>query len=266
MTQSARYSTTCCRTTRASKPWWAASGARENVFHANANRLDRMRQYDGIAVVTGLRVVFVKRSGMNKLSTEMPLHNIESVDMDGDAEVTLTGRSYSNWVGHGDPLAFKMRGVQPGYARYFADRVRQVRDAPPAPATPVPPSASAGAAVPTANYAGMSKAERINAQWRERSTMWSRERPQHTGAPYSGAVELLHWRERHHLSGRTPYPARGPGRRREYQVLDGWTLGATPQSSTLLEMQSLGPSADSGALNSESTTESWWPQTGVCSC
>ena len=149
----------------------------ENVFHANANRLDRMRQYDGIAVVTGRRVVFVKRSGMNKLSTEMPLDNIESVDMDGDADVTLTGRSYSNWVGHSDPLAFKMRDIHDGYARNFADRVRQVRDAPPAPATPVPPSASAGAAVPTANYAGMSKAERVNAQWRERSTMWSRNDP-----------------------------------------------------------------------------------------
>ena len=31
----------------------------ENVFRANANRLDKMRQYDGIAVVTGRRVVLV---------------------------------------------------------------------------------------------------------------------------------------------------------------------------------------------------------------
>ena len=145
----------------------------DNVFHANANRWDRMRQYDGIAVVTGRRVVFVKRSGMNKLTTEMPLDNIESVDVDGEGEVTLTGRSYSNWVGHGDPPAFKIRDVQAGYSRYFADRVRQAQDAPPPAWSPVSPGAAAEP-VSVANYGGMSRAERINAQWRERSTMWGR--------------------------------------------------------------------------------------------
>ena len=152
----------------------------ENVFRPNAGRLDRMRQYDGIAVVTGRRVVFVKRSGMNKLSTEMSLHNIESVDVGGDGEVTLTGRSYSNWVGHGDPAAFKMRDVQAGYARHFADRVQQVQASPPAPSTPAWSSASPGAPVAplsAANYGGMSKADRIDAQWRERSTMWGRNNP-----------------------------------------------------------------------------------------
>ena len=44
----------------------------DNVFRDNANRLDRMRQFDGIAVVTGSRVVFLKRRGINKLTTEMP--------------------------------------------------------------------------------------------------------------------------------------------------------------------------------------------------
>ena len=146
----------------------------EKVFRANAGRLDKMRQYHGIAVVTGRRVVLVKRSGMNKLSTEMPLGTLESVDTDGDAEVTLTGRSYSNWVGHGDPAAYKMRGIQPGYARHFADKVREMQDAPPAPVTPV---GTPAAPVSAANYAGMSKAERINAQWRERSTMWGRNNP-----------------------------------------------------------------------------------------
>ena len=44
----------------------------DNVFRDNANRLDRMRQFDGIAVVTGSRVGFLKRRGINKLTTEMP--------------------------------------------------------------------------------------------------------------------------------------------------------------------------------------------------
>ena len=149
----------------------------DDVFRANANRWDRMRQYDGIAVLTGRRVVLLKRKGMSKIITEMPLHNMESVDVDSNGEVTLTGRSYSEWAGHGNPPAFKMRDIQDGYARNFAGRVQEVKAAPPPSATPTWSSASAGAAVPTANYAGMSKAERINAQWRERSTMWSRNDP-----------------------------------------------------------------------------------------
>ena len=84
----------------------------ENVFRAGANRLDRMRQYDGIAVLTGRRVVLLKKKGMNKLITEMPLHNMESVDVDATGEVTLTGRSYSAWVGHGDPQAFTVSNQQ----------------------------------------------------------------------------------------------------------------------------------------------------------
>ena len=149
----------------------------ENVFRAGANRLDRMRQYDGIAVLTGRRVVLLKKKGMNKLITEMPLHNMESVDVDATGEVTLTGRSYSEWPGSGDPAAFKIRDVQDSYAQNLADRVREVTAAPPPPATPTSSSASADAAVPTANYTAMNKAERINAQWQERSTMWSRNDP-----------------------------------------------------------------------------------------
>ena len=47
-----------------------------------------MRQYDGIAVITGSRVVLLKKRGMNKLKTEMPLHALKSVDVDGEGEVT----------------------------------------------------------------------------------------------------------------------------------------------------------------------------------
>ena len=53
----------------------------ENAFRPSASRWDRMMQYDGIAVVTGSRVVFLKRRGINKLTTEMPLHALKSVDV-----------------------------------------------------------------------------------------------------------------------------------------------------------------------------------------
>ena len=108
----------------------------DNVFRASANRWDKMRQYDGIAVVTGSRVVLLKKRGMNKLKTEMPLHALKSVDVDGEGEVTLTGRSYSDWAGDGGAGAFKLRDVQDGSARNFAGRVGELQAAPPPPATP----------------------------------------------------------------------------------------------------------------------------------
>ena len=152
----------------------------DNVFRANANRLDRMRQFEGIAVATRSRVVFLKRRGVSKIITEMPLHSIDSVDVDNAGEVTLTGRSYSEWNGTGNPGAFKMRDVQDGYARNFADRVREVQATPPPPATPAWSTTSSGAPTtpPSASRnAEMGKGERIEAQWRERSTMWGRNNP-----------------------------------------------------------------------------------------
>ena len=77
--------------------------------------------------------MLLKKKGMNKIITEMPLHNMESVDVDPTGEVTLTGRSYSEWAGAGNPRAFKMRDVQDGYARNFADRVGELQSAPPPP-------------------------------------------------------------------------------------------------------------------------------------
>ena len=150
----------------------------DNVFRAKASRWDRMKPYDGIAIVTERRVVLLKAKGLNKLTTEMPLHNMESVGVDGTGEVTFTGRSYSNWLGHGDPPAFKMRDGQNGDAQGFAERVREFQ------AIPLSPSASASASpgVPgtlpsTSDRPGMSKDERIEAQWRERSSMWGRNNP-----------------------------------------------------------------------------------------
>ena len=152
----------------------------ENAFRPNANRWDKMRQYDGIAVVTGSRVVLLKKRGMNKLKTEMPLHALKSVDVDSEGEVTLTGRSYSDWAGDGGAGAFKLRDVEDGSARNFAGRVEELQAAPPPPATPAWSAASPGAPTeppPTSRYADMGREERVDAQWRERSTMWGRNNP-----------------------------------------------------------------------------------------
>ena len=97
----------------------------EKAFRAGASRWDRMTQYDGIAVVTESRVALLKKRGLSKLTTDMPLLTIESVDVDGEGAVTLTGQSSTNWIGDGDATVFKLRDVQNGYARNFADRVRE---------------------------------------------------------------------------------------------------------------------------------------------
>ena len=167
----------------------------ENAFRPNANRWDKMRQYDGIAVVTGSRVVLLKKRGMNKLKTEMPLHALKSADVDGEGEVTLTGRSYSDWAGDGGAGAFKLRDVQDGSARNFAGRVGELQAAPPPPATLAWSTASPGAPItpPAASrYADMGKEERVDAQWRERSTMWGRNDPRCAGASDSRAAQLFH--------------------------------------------------------------------------
>ena len=150
-------------------------------------------------MLTGRRVVLLKKKGTNKLITEMPLHNMESVDVDATGEVTLTGRSYSEWAGSGDSEAFKMRDVQDSYARNFADRVREVKAAPPPRTTPT--SSSAGAAAPTANYTAMSKTERINAQWRERRNRPGYRIQRRRRQPLRHRVRL----RRHHLQSRGPW-------------------------------------------------------------
>ena len=68
----------------------------ENAFRPNANRWDKMRQYDGIAVVTGSRVVLLNKRGMNKLKTEMPLHALKSVGLEPILKMGET-RMSSEW-------------------------------------------------------------------------------------------------------------------------------------------------------------------------
>ena len=107
----------------------------ENAFRPGASRWDSMTQYDavrrsttqydGIAVVTESRVALLKKRGLSKLTADMPLLTIESVDVDSEGAVTLTGQSSTNWFGDVDATVFKLRDVQNGYARNFTDRLRE---------------------------------------------------------------------------------------------------------------------------------------------
>ena len=156
-----------------------------SIFREGANRMDRMRRLKGVALVTGERLILLKGAKGPASTTEMPLDTITAVDYDaGAGEITVTGLSLSNWIGHKDGEGVnKIADVRDGQAQSFAERVREIQANPPplafgAATGPAAPSFSgAPAATPASSFAGMSKAQRIDAQWRERSTMWGRNEP-----------------------------------------------------------------------------------------
>ena len=156
-----------------------------SLFREGANRMERMRRLKGLALVTGERLILLK-GGMGPASTtEMPLDTITAVDYDaGAGEITVTGLSLSNWMGHKDREGVnKIADVGDGQGQSFAARLREVQANPPpldfsAATDPAAPNFSGTpAATPDSSFAGMSKAQRIDAQWRERSTMWGRNEP-----------------------------------------------------------------------------------------
>ena len=156
-----------------------------SLFREGANRMERMRRLKGVALVTGERLILLK-GGMGPASTtEMPLDTITAVDYDaGAGEITVIGLSLSNWMGHKDREGVnKIADVGDGQAQSFAARVLEIQANPPpldfsAATDPAAPNFSGTpAATPTSSFAGMSKAQRIDAQWRERSTMWGRNEP-----------------------------------------------------------------------------------------
>ena len=78
----------------------------------------------------------------------------------------------------------KIAEVRDGQARRFAEKMQDTKANPPPPlgSNFEEPSASTNAALdfgrtPAVQHAAMGKTERINAQWRERSTMWGRNEP-----------------------------------------------------------------------------------------
>ena len=158
-----------------------------SVFREDAGRMDRMRRNKGVALVTRERVVMLKGASFGPhLVTEMPLETITSVDYDGAGDgLSIVGLSLSNWLGNDDARGInKITEVRDGQARRFAEKVQDTKANPP----PLlgsnfeEPSASTNAAPDfgrkaAVQYAAMGKTERIDAQWRERSTMWGRNEP-----------------------------------------------------------------------------------------
>ena len=145
-----------------------------------------MRRNKGVALATRERVVMLKSSSLGPPAvTEMPLETITAVDYDGATDgAAITGLSLSRWAGSDDSQAVnRIAEVRDGQARVFADRVREIKASPPPAAfgavpTPGEPNfASAPAVAATPSFAGMSKVQRVDAQWRERSTMWGRNEP-----------------------------------------------------------------------------------------
>ncbi len=159
-----------------------------SVFREGASRMDRMRRNKGVALVTRERVVMLKGASFGpNLVTEMPLETVTSVDYDGAAGdgVTIIGLSLSNWLGNDDARGInKIAEVRDGQAPRFAEKVQDTKANPPPPlgSNFEEPSASTNAGpdfvrTPAVQYAAMGKAERIDAQWRKRSTMWGRNEP-----------------------------------------------------------------------------------------
>ena len=156
-----------------------------SFFREGANRMDRMRRIKGVALVTGERLILLK-AGMGPASTtEMPLDTIKAVDYDDAVgELTVTGLSLSNWMGNKDGEGVnKIVDVRDGQAQSFAERVREIKANPPTvdfgavPAPAEPNFAGAPPATASSSFAGMNRAQRIDTQWRERSTMWGRNEP-----------------------------------------------------------------------------------------
>ncbi len=158
-----------------------------SVFREGASRMDRMRRNKGVVLVTRERVVMLKGASFGPhLVTEMPMETIISVDYDGAGDgVTIAGLSLSNWLGNDDARGInKITEVRDGQARQFAEKVQDTKANPP----PLlgsnfeEPSASTNTALDSGRkaavqYAAIGKTERIDAQWRERSTMWGRNEP-----------------------------------------------------------------------------------------
>ncbi len=135
-----------------------------SAFREDAGLLIRQQRLKGVAVATNLSVYLVAHKGLSKLVTQMPLPSIRGVEHTGGA-VTLDGDGIHNWAGmaKGDP--FQVRDVRGEQGRRFAELVQKLQTAPHSTATPPP----------AGQYIGMTKTQRIDAQWQERSSMSGRQ-------------------------------------------------------------------------------------------
>ena len=127
------------------------------VFSENSSWIVRKGRLSGVAVATDVQVLLLAKKGANRLVTRLPFDSITAVECDG-AVVSITGDGIHNWKGPGQDDPFQVREVNGVNADRFARLVNELRTSPPSAAT---------SPTSVANYAGMSKAERINAQWQD---------------------------------------------------------------------------------------------------
>ena len=137
-----------------------------SAFAEGAGIIIRQQRLKGAAVVTDLSVHFVAHKGLNKLVTQMPLPSITAVEHVVGV-VTLAGNGIHNWAGWGQDDPFQLRDIHGEAGHRFAQLVQQLQTAPRS--TVAPPSAG--------QVFGMSKTERIDAQWQDRSAMAGRTNP-----------------------------------------------------------------------------------------
>ena len=129
-----------------------------SAFEEDAGFVLRQQRLKGAAVATDLSVYLVSHKGFSKLVTQMPLPSITAVEH-ANGIVTVAGDAIHNWAGKAQDDPFQIRDVHRGWGARFAQSVQGLQAAPPS--TVTPPSAD--------QYLGMSKAERIDAQWQDRS-------------------------------------------------------------------------------------------------
>ena len=131
-----------------------------SAFAEDAGLMMRQERVKGVTVVTDLSVHFVAHKGLNKLVTQMPLPSITAVEQAGGV-VTVAGAGIHNWAGMGQDDPFQVRDIHGDLGNRFTELVQRLQTAPP---SAVAPSSSG-------QYFGMSKTERIDTQWQDRSPM-----------------------------------------------------------------------------------------------
>ena len=136
------------------------------AFGEGAGLMMRQQRLKGAAVVTDLSIHLVAHKGLNKLVTQMPLPSITAVEHAGGV-VTVAGAGIHNWAGMGQDDPFQIRDIHGAQGARFAELVQQLQTAPRS--TVPPPSAH--------QISAISKIERIDAQWQERSAMAGRTNP-----------------------------------------------------------------------------------------
>ena len=137
-----------------------------SAFHEGAGLMMRQQRLKGVAVVTDLTVHLVAQKGLNKLVTRMPLPSITAVEHAGGA-VTVAGAGIHSWAGMGQDDPFQIRNIHGDLGNRFVELVQRLQTTPRS--TVAPPSAG--------QHFGMSKTERIDAQWQDRSAMAGRMNP-----------------------------------------------------------------------------------------